>query len=67
MNVFLPVWAREKELHKLAYLQGVVPPLLDYMESYTNLSFPLPKLDIAILPGQEGAAFEGWGLIFVYE
>lgn len=61
------MWARHNVLHKVTYLRQVVPVLLDYMESYTNISFPLPKLDVIVVPGDKGAAFEGWGLVFMYE
>lgn len=67
LTVSSSVWARPDVLHKVTYLQQVVPRVLDYIENYTNFLYPLPKLDIFSIPSKEGAAFEGWGIIMTYE
>jgi len=37
--------------------------VLGYLESYFNLSFPLPKLDMFAIPDFAVGAMENWGLI----
>ncbi|MPC99492.1 Aminopeptidase Q [Portunus trituberculatus] len=61
------VWARQEALDRMSFLHQFVPVLMDFMETYTNTSYSLPKLDIIVVPGKEGLAFEGWGAIIVYE
>ncbi|XP_045118111.1 aminopeptidase N-like [Portunus trituberculatus] len=61
------VWARQEALDRMSFLHQFVPVLMDFMETYTNTSYSLPKLDIIVVPGKEGLAFEGWGAIIVYD
>ncbi|XP_063887279.1 aminopeptidase N-like [Scylla paramamosain] len=61
------IWARQEVLDRMSFMHQVVPGVLDFMETYTNISYSLSKLDIIVVPSQEGIAFEGWGAILMYD
>ena len=42
-NVTFRIWARESSLDQLSYAANVGPKMLQFFESYFNVTFPLPK------------------------
>jgi aminopeptidase N len=57
------VWAREFALPQTIYAASIGPRILHYLETYFNISFPLPKQDMVALPDFGFSAMENWGLI----
>lgn len=46
-----------------AYAAVVGPKVLTHFEEWFNVSFPLPKQDMAALPDFSAGAMENWGLV----
>lgn len=57
------VWARPSALESARYALEVGPKILRFFESYFNISYPLPKLDMIALPDFGAGAMENWGLV----
>jgi aminopeptidase N len=45
------------------YGNEVAPQILEYMENYTHVSYPLDKLDQVAIPDFAANAMENWGMI----
>ena len=41
----------------------VAPAMLEYLENYFQIPFPLPKIDLVAVPDFAAGAMENWGLI----
>nr|XP_033775374.1 aminopeptidase N-like [Geotrypetes seraphini]XP_033775376.1 aminopeptidase N-like [Geotrypetes seraphini]XP_033775377.1 aminopeptidase N-like [Geotrypetes seraphini] len=59
------IWARKKaiEENQGEYALNVTGSILNYYDSYYNVSYPLPKSDQIALPDFSAGAMENWGLI----
>lgn len=57
------VWARSDSLNQARYALEIGPRILRHFESYFQISFPLPKVDMVALPDFGAGAMENWGLI----
>ncbi|XP_046980763.1 aminopeptidase N-like [Schistocerca americana] len=57
------VWARPDALRQARYSLQLGPKLLSFYESYFDISYPLPKVDMVALPDFAAGAMENWGLI----
>jgi aminopeptidase N len=57
------VWSRAFALPQTSYATSIGPRILHYLETYFNISFPLPKQDMVALPDFGFNAMENWGLI----
>lgn len=57
------VWSRAFALRQTRYAASIGPRILHYLETYFNISFPLPKQDMVALPDFGFSAMENWGLI----
>ena len=57
------VWTRKDSLEQAKYALNVGPRILKFFESYYNISYPLPKMDMMALPDFAAGAMENWGLI----
>ena len=42
-NVTFRIWARKSSLDQLSYAANVGPKMLQFFETYFNVTFPLPK------------------------
>ncbi|TRY82597.1 hypothetical protein DNTS_030591 [Danionella cerebrum] len=64
-NVLVRIWGRgeaiKKGLGECAF--NVTIPILKYLESYYNITYPLSKSDHIALPEFKEAAMENWGLV----
>lgn len=57
------IWSQEAKQPQATYAASIGPGILEYYEDYFNLSFPLPKMDMAAIPDFSAGAMENWGLI----
>uniref|UniRef100_A0A3Q3BJF2 Aminopeptidase n=1 Tax=Kryptolebias marmoratus TaxID=37003 RepID=A0A3Q3BJF2_KRYMA len=59
------IWARRKaiEAGQGNYALNVTGPILDFFQSYYNISYPLTKSDQIALPDFYFGAMENWGLV----
>ena len=62
-GVMFRIWARKDALDQIAYAKEVGPRMLEYFETYFNVSYPLPKQDMIAIPDFSAGAMENWGLI----
>ncbi|KAG7172392.1 Aminopeptidase N-like 7 [Homarus americanus] len=63
----ITVWARQGVLQHTTFLQEFTPRFLTFFEQYFNVSYPLTKLDVVIVPGNETQAISSPGLIVIYQ
>ena len=47
----------------IRYARSMGPRVLSFLESYFNISFPLPKQDMFAIPDFAVGAMENWGLV----
>ncbi|KAK4881197.1 hypothetical protein RN001_004516 [Aquatica leii] len=57
------VHTRMKSADQIKLIIDLSPKLLEYYESYFNIKFPLPKIDLVGVPDFGFNAMENWGLI----
>ena len=57
------VYHRDHKATESALAADVGPKFLDFYEKYFNLTFPLPKMDVAAVPDFGPGAMENWGLV----
>ncbi|KAL1132751.1 hypothetical protein AAG570_010703 [Ranatra chinensis] len=57
------VWTRKDALPQAIYAATIGPKLLENLEKYFGIDFPLPKLDLVALPDFGFNGMENWGLI----
>jgi len=62
-NVEFRIWARPNFKNQTKYAGEIGPQVLAFYEDYFNISFPLPKQDMAAIPDFAAGAMENWGLI----
>jgi hypothetical protein len=59
------VVVKRGDTEKAAYALDQAVQLLKFYNSYFNIRFPLPKLDLVAAPGTiQGSSMENWGAIF---
>ena len=61
-NITFRIWAHNNSLDQTRYAKEIGPQMLEYFETYLDVTYPLPKQDMIALPGKKGA-MENWGLI----
>jgi aminopeptidase N len=62
------VVARKGSAEKGEFALGVALKILSYYNSYFDIPYPLPKLDLMAVPGAGGfSAMENWGAILYFE
>ena len=44
------IWAREDAIEQVSFAVEVTPIMLEFLEDYFQVPFPLPKLDLVGLP-----------------
>ncbi|XP_023173795.2 aminopeptidase N [Drosophila hydei] len=57
------VWARADAIKSAEYALSVGPKILDFLQNFFGIPFPLPKIDMIALPEFQAGAMENWGLI----
>ncbi|XP_014827880.1 PREDICTED: aminopeptidase N-like [Poecilia mexicana] len=64
-NIQVRIWARKKAIEEGQgnYSLKVTGPILDFFQSYYNISYPLRKSDQIALPDFYFGAMENWGLV----
>ncbi|XP_047200696.1 aminopeptidase N-like isoform X2 [Girardinichthys multiradiatus] len=64
-NIQIRIWARRKTIEQGQgnYALNVTGPILDFFQSYYDISYPLRKSDQIALPDFYFGAMENWGLV----
>lgn len=57
------IWSTEGLENKGEYALNVAIEILDYLENYFGIKYPLPKLDHVAIPDFAAGAMENWGCI----
>lgn len=57
------VFATANQVNKVEYALNVGVGITEYYIEYFNISYPLPKLDMAAIPDFVSGAMEHWGLV----
>ena len=57
------VYGTSGQVKRLDYAAKIGAAIADYYESYFDIKYPLPKLDMAAIPDYSSGATEHWGLI----
>lgn len=57
------VFSTEAQVDKLSYALDIGANITEYYIKYFNVSYPLPKLDMAAIPDFVSGAMEHWGLV----
>ncbi|XP_044763232.1 aminopeptidase N-like isoform X2 [Coccinella septempunctata] len=57
------LWATQSFLSQTQYAADLLPVMINYLQSYLNVSFPVKKLDLVAIPEFGFGAMENWGLI----
>lgn len=57
------VFATPAQVDKVDYALSVGVGITEYYIEYFNISYPLPKLDMAAIPDFVSGAMEHWGLV----
>ncbi|XP_020864713.2 endoplasmic reticulum aminopeptidase 1 [Phascolarctos cinereus] len=61
-GVKVSVYAVPEKINQTGYALDAAVTLLEFYEDYFNISYPLPKQDLAAIPDFESGAMENWGL-----
>ncbi|KAK5649364.1 hypothetical protein RI129_000393 [Pyrocoelia pectoralis] len=59
----LKIWAPKHLLPDANYALHFSPNILNYLQTYFGVKFPLPKIDLVAMPELYQNAMENWGLI----
>ncbi|XP_069977545.1 aminopeptidase N-like [Penaeus vannamei] len=57
------IWAQPSAIRHAEYVSEVGSKILAFYESYFNVSYPLPKMDMVAVPDIAVRGMENWGLI----
>lgn len=57
------VWARPNAVQYGEYSLTIGQGILDFLTGYTNVSYPLAKMDMAAISDFSAGAMENWGLV----
>uniref|UniRef100_A0A2S2QZ70 Thyrotropin-releasing hormone-degrading ectoenzyme n=1 Tax=Sipha flava TaxID=143950 RepID=A0A2S2QZ70_9HEMI len=56
------VYSHLGNLYQIEYITRAAPDLLNTLETYINVTYSLPKLDLLAIPRLSTSVMEGWGL-----
>ncbi|XP_044756768.1 aminopeptidase N-like [Coccinella septempunctata] len=62
-NSIVKIWGPISDLSKGDFALKSAAAIIDYLEKYFGIKYPLPKLDLLAVPNLAQAATENWGLI----
>ncbi|XP_046441609.1 aminopeptidase Ey-like [Daphnia pulex] len=57
------IWTRPSLTKLTKYAGNIGPQIMKYLEYYTQIDYPLPKVDMAAIPDFAAGAMENWGHI----
>ncbi len=57
------VWAQRDRIDQTQHALKVTTPMLEFLETYFQVPFPIPKMDLVAVPDFSAGAMENWGLI----
>lgn len=57
----IKLWGPKLDLAKAQFAYESAVDIIEYLEDYFEIAFPLPKLDLIILPNLGKSASENWG------
>ncbi|KAJ7394007.1 hypothetical protein OS493_003679 [Desmophyllum pertusum] len=60
-------YAQPDQIDQVDYAKENAVKMLDYMEDFFNITYPLPKADMIAIPNFAFAGMENWGLIMYRE
>lgn len=66
-NGILTVWTRPDAINSAAYALEVGPKVLNFLENFFGIKYPLPKMDMIAMPDFAAGAMENWGIIIYRE
>ncbi|GCC30568.1 hypothetical protein chiPu_0009019 [Chiloscyllium punctatum] len=61
-GVKISVYSVPDKINQTSFALDAAVRLLDFYEDYFNISYPLPKQDLAAIPDFQAGAMENWGL-----
>lgn len=63
-GAIVTIWAPRNRLGGSAdFAQQHAFKIIKFFESYFDVKFPLPKIDLVVVPNLEEAAVNNWGLV----
>ncbi|XP_048382848.1 endoplasmic reticulum aminopeptidase 1b [Stegostoma tigrinum] len=61
-GVNISVYSVPEKINQTSFALDAAVRLLEFYEDYFNISYPLPKQDLAAIPDFQSGAMENWGL-----
>lgn len=61
-NQRIYVYTQKDYIDQVKYIEGKANTLLNIMEIYTSIPYPISKLDLLAVPDFSFGAMENWGL-----
>ena len=61
------VWSRKSINDKTTFIADIAPKILEFYENLFNISYPLPKMDLAGVQNIGHKGMDNWGLITLKE
>lgn len=66
-NFTFSVWSRKEAIEQTEYALEAGVKIMQSLENYFGIPFPLPKQDMIAVPDFQAAAMENWGLVMYQE
>lgn len=62
-NENFKVWSRPNAIEFAKNALDIGQKALSFLEKYTGINYPIPKMDLAAIPDFAAGAMENWGLV----